>query len=307
MSQILKTIFFPLLFFSVERESHSFKGIYILPCQNTSRCLLNFQMHFSVQVPWNSLRNRFKTNSVYLLTATIMHFVSFHLMSFIWSTWSPQKQAACRQCFREQCFQPCISSTRSLMKSSYLQLLRWVFWNWLQKKLWDIKSRKHEFKKNWKISNMLVSTTLPSRTQFRKWMPQQKSEDTVAFALHSSVSSSSLANMYTVLHLSRVLEGLLFFIPVRFTGVSSAPPAFTLCPCVPQASTAEQKHKEGISAKRKFPTQSWYFVSFTRSLFLFRGQQNGKMFQFQISYHISYECIYAQSLQVGESHKILED
>lgn len=84
-------------------------------------------------------------------------------------------------------------------------------------------------------------------------MPQQKSEDSVAFALHSSVSSSSLANMYTVLHLSRVLEGLVLFIPVRFTGVSSVPTAFTLWPCMHQASTAEQKHKEGILAKGKFP------------------------------------------------------
>lgn len=63
-------------------------------------------------------------------------------------------------------------------------------------------------------------------------MPQQKSEDTVAFALLSSVSSPSLANMYTVLHLSRVLKGLLLFIPVRFTGVSSALAASTLCPCL---------------------------------------------------------------------------
>lgn len=92
---------------------------------------------------------------------------------------------------------------------------------------------------NWKISNLLVSTTLPSRTQFRNLMPQQKSEDTVAFALHSSVSSPPLANMYTVLHLSRVLKGLLLFIPVRFTGVSSAPAAFTLCPCLKPPGWAE--------------------------------------------------------------------
>lgn len=75
-------------------------------------------MHFSVHLPWKSLRNKLKNKSIYLLTtATIVHFVSFHSSE---TSDSHRIRQLATVVFVSSACNPCISSMRSLLKSTCL-------------------------------------------------------------------------------------------------------------------------------------------------------------------------------------------